>query len=771
MLKIKHIKRTKADKEFFKKKLAHLGLTFCSKLIIKLTSKVLIPDLDLYILKYEYVNRTNEDIEKILPKIMNLLPLNEYLKYPENKKSSSYFEITKEIAKISFHQKKKKFEIIKRAYEDINKFYYVINGSLCKLILTFKKEKISIEEYLVYMIKMKLLQENQILNKCNELNNSYINIDINNFQNFFEENKEYNYNQLKTKAKNELNSQGVKFIKNKIQIDSIEKYINTSLFRSKDKNNTDTRFNLYIGQYIKIKPLEKGEFIGDLSLNENNEGNTYIAEKKSDIAYIDKIQTMNSVLYKNIFEKYKKIFINKIPKFFIFKDLIKNSNFNFEKNVFPYLIYKHYKKGENIIIQNSQYEGVYFILDGKIKITINKTFNELSNTLISLQYSIFNFKDYVSKIIKTVDILNEFHLKYMLNKQKRKNSVMNLGENKIHVDILSSTEYLDFLKGIKKIEFYEMGIGDVVGLNELYDYKTELFNFSATCISDETHLFFLSKKNFNHIIGKESSIMNNAIKLIDLKANMLMGKINNFRMNYSKEVLNWIKNKKNSGNKNSSKSSIIKNENSKNDKSFFSTINRFNYRKLKEKKIKIKNPNDVSLFKNNELLMYLRNSELERDNSLSDNFDINIGKDSNSRNNKKIKYLSPQCSKNNNFMSFSINQEKNIKHNFSQLNVINNISNINIRNPNSIIYKRNINHLGDGGHLLDNVFENQKRFDAFNKENFYKSENNKNISINNELLPILKNQKNKKKDNIKKKFGKTMSFKFLNPISSNFFEN
>ena len=280
MLKIKHIKRTKADKEFFKKKLAHLGLTFCSKLIIKLTSKVLIPDLDLYILKYEYVNRTNEDIEKILPKIMNLLPLNEYLKKPENKKSSSYFEITKEIAKISFHQKKKKFEIIKRAYEDINKFYYVINGSLCKLILTFKKEKISIEEYLVYMIKMKLLQENQILNKCNELNNSYINIDINNFQNFFEENKEYNYNQLKTKAKNELNSQGVKFIKNKIQIDSIEKYINTSLFRSKDKNNTDTRFNLYIGQYIKIKPLEKGEFIGDLSLNENNEGNTYIAEKK-----------------------------------------------------------------------------------------------------------------------------------------------------------------------------------------------------------------------------------------------------------------------------------------------------------------------------------------------------------------------------------------------------------------------------------------------------------------------------------------------------------
>ena len=757
MIKLKYTKRTKADKDFIKKKISKLGLTFCSKFIIKLTSKIIIPDLYLYILKYQTVNRNNEDIEKIFSKIKNLKALNSYLKYPEEKKTNIHYLLLKEIAKISFHKKNKKFEIIKKVNEDVNKFIYILNGSLCKLNLTFVKEKISFEEYLIYLIKMKLLQEDEILNKCNILNKDYINIDTNNFQNFFENNKEYNYKQLKLRAKKELNSQGIKFINNKnnekkIEIESIEKYINISEFQTNERNDTETRFNLYIGKYIKIKTLEKGEFIGDLSQNENKESFIYISENSSDIAYINKKETINSMLYKKIFEKYQKIFENKIPKFFIFKDLI---NYNFEKNIFPYLIYRHYTKGENIILQNSQYEGVYFILDGKIKITGNKTFNELANTLISLQYSIFNFKDYVSKIIRTVDILNEFHIKYILNKKK----LIDVGESKIKVDVLSSNEYMDFLKGVKKIEFYEMGIGDILGLNELFDFKTELFNFNAVCSSDEAHLFFLDKKYFNNIIEKEGTVMNNVIKLIDLKAKILIGKINNYRINYSKGVLKKIKNKKIENEKlKDNNNSIIIDKNNKNEKSMFIT-----FRKLREKKITIRNRNNVKLFKNNELLMYLQNSKKVRNNSLSDTFNLNMGEVLSN------KFLSPRFSRNKSFND--INTEKNLKHNFSQINFFNN----NL-NPDSIIYKRNINHLGDGGHLLINVIENQKRYDEFKKQNFYKSENINSMSFNNELLPILKsdknkNQRNKNNNNIKRIFGKTMSFKFLNNKSSNLFEN
>ena len=53
--------------------------------------------------------------------------------------------------------------------------------------------------------------------------------------------------------------------------------------------------------------------------------------------------------------------------------------------------------------------------------------------------------------------------------------------------------------------------GDIVGLNEMFDYKTEMYNFTAECDNDEVNVFFLSKKDFNNIMEKES--MNNVIQL------------------------------------------------------------------------------------------------------------------------------------------------------------------------------------------------------------------------------------------------------------------
>ena len=770
MLKLKNIKRTKADKELLKKEIAHLGRTFCSKLVIKLIPEFLIHDLYLYILKYEYANRTKEDINKILPKILHLKDLIEYIKYGENKKNNDYNEIIKELSKISFHQRKKKFEIIKRENEDINKFIYVINGSICKLNLIIKKEKISIEEYLIYMIELEILQEKQILNKCNSLNENYIG--VNDFQKFFEENKEYNYQKLKTMAINELIFKGFKFSNNKIELNSPDTYLNIGKFKIKERNDTNIRFNLYIGKYIKIKTLEKGEFIGDLSLNENKEGNIYISENKIDIAYINKIETKKSVIYKYIYQKYKKIFLNKIDKFFIFKDITKKSQLEFEKIIFPYFIYKHYKKDEYIIKQDSLYEGVYLILDGKIKLSVSKTLNELSKTLISLQYSVYNFKDYASKIIKTVDILNEFHLKYMINKNKK--IMIDVGENKVNIGMLSSRKYLDFLEGIKYIEFFDMEIGDILGTNELFDYKTEIYNFSAKCISDEAHLFFIPKKIFNNILEKELTIMNNVIKLIDLKAKALIGKINNFRINYSKGALNYIK-KQSLENININNLNKEINNNNKNDsnileKSHLSNFDKFKSRIFKKKKIKLRNHLNVKLFKNNSLLIYLQNRKLVRDNSISDNFNINIGENINK------KSLSSNSSKNNIFSNFSylneINQEKKLMPSNSQINLMENYINLNMKKSNSIIYKRNSTHLGDGSHLLINVLENQKKYDEFKKEYFYKSEYN-NLSSNSALLPLLNNQKNKrnkKLENIKKKFGRTINFKFSN-LNNNWLEN
>jgi CRP-like cAMP-binding protein len=203
--------------------------------------------------------------------------------------------------------------------------------------------------------------------------------------------------------------------------------------------------------------------------------------------------------------------------------------------------YKSYKKGDKIITQNSQYEGIYFIINGKVKINVCQTYNELSNTLVSLQYPVFNFKEYVSKIIKTIDIIKEFNLKYIINNNKK--NISDLKENEVENEIFSSNEYFSYFQGINDLDFYTLNEGDIVGLNELYDFKTELYNFNAECISDEAILFFISKNDFNNVMKKDSDIRNNVIHLIDFKAKALIGKINLYRNHHKNLVIKILKNK------------------------------------------------------------------------------------------------------------------------------------------------------------------------------------------------------------------------------------
>ena len=604
--KIKIIRgRTNLEMKELKKKIKKLGRTFWSKFIIKLTSKMFIPELYLQILKYERCNRTYEDISKTLMWFKTMDSLNDYINYKNENNSS---KILLDIAWNSFYQYKKKMSIIKKANEDKNNFYLVLKGNLTKLTLIFKKEKISIEEYLIYMIKMRILKEKQILKKSNMLNSSLVNLDLNNFKEYFN-NMSFNYRELKRRAKKELFKAG--FIldsDSQISISSVENYIKLSNFETDERKDTHTKFYLYIGHYVKSNSLSKGDYIGDLSRNDNNEGCTYICKNNCDICYINKFESKSSKLFDYILLKMKKIFKEIKYKFYILKDTNDNLCLNY---LVPMMVYKKYKFGDKIIVQNSQYEGIYFIINGKVKISISQTFNELSNTLVSLQYSIFNFKDYVSKIIKTIDILNEFNLKYIVNNNNK--NIIDMNESEIHNKIFSSNEYHNCFKGIYNIDFYTLSDGDVLGLNELFDYKTELFNFNAECVSDEAILFFISKNYFNNVIQKDSYIMNNVIQLIDLKAKELTGKINLYRNDYKNTVINILK-YKDKKNKISSKSCIsldLKKFNNIRNKKDYNKLNILKNRDIKlSESLKLnKVQNNISIFKKNDLLIYLKKSK------------------------------------------------------------------------------------------------------------------------------------------------------------------
>ena len=782
-------KERKTSDLLLKLKVKSLGTTFLSKLLIKLTSKIVIPDLYLQILKYEIRNRTNEDIAKTLPRFQSLGPFNDYINYKENKLTDFSSKIITNLAWVSFYKYRRKLSFIKKANEDRNNFYLILNGSLTKLNLIFKKQKISIEEYLLYMIKMKMLQENQILFKCNKLNSAYVNLDINNFKLYFLQNKNYNFKDLKQRARKELIDAGFNFTYDgRIEMSSVDNYIKLGIFKVNERNDIQTRFNLFVGNYAKINNLYKGSYIGDLSRNENNEGYTYICDKNCDICYVNKVESNNSKLYDYILEKYTKIFMEIKNKFYILKDTDDSICSNL---ILPLMIFKKFKKGENIIIQNSQYEGVYFIIDGKAKISISQTFHELSNTLLSLQYSIFNFKDYVSKIIKTIDIINEFNLKYMLQAQKR--NMIDMGNNKIDGEILSSNEYLSYFNGIKTIDLYTLSEGDMLGLNELFDYKTELYNFSAECASYEVNVFYISKANFNNIMEKENDIMNNVIQLIDLKAKTLIGKINSFREVYRNAVINTLKRKKTKNHfhrictDRNSDTTIVKEEISKNNNN--SNLNdnikvihnnkKKEFRKCNILKEKCNPLNNIKLFKNNDLLNYLKNTKLVRSNSIIDNINLhanrnilsnrhlrdklhqsglihnfNISKSTTNKFRKKIIHKFGSFFSKNSGKEYHNILDENTHNQNRENDIKTKISNIHMNLANSksnsekIIFNRTISPVKSGETLLNDIMNNQKKFDEYKKENFF---------VDNKFLS-LKSTINKN-NIITKKLGKNSSFK------------
>jgi hypothetical protein len=165
---------------------------------------------------------------------------------------------------------------------------------------------------------------------------------------------------------------------------------------------------------------------------------------------------------------------------------------------------------------------------------------------------------------------------------------------------------------------------------------------------------------------------------------------------------------------------------------------------------------NYKLFKNNELLNYLKNKKIARNNSISDSISLNdinknllsnryiyqpkfnnILKANSTTNNFRKKIILK-----NSFLASQINRT--IYHSFyyhknksqirkSEINNFNNIQiNLNNNNPNKIIFNQTVKAIGSGESLLFDIMNNQKKFDEFQKENYY-----------NEDLPPIKKIANK----------------------------
>jgi hypothetical protein len=378
-------------------------------------------------------------------------------------------EILKQLIWLLYRKIFYRNSIIKKI-DDINNFLYIVlEGYLIKIDLVLYRESLSLEEYLLYLIKMEIMNEKEIINKCKILNKSFVDINTNSIKEFCDKSGDlYNYFSLKDQAMKELIECGIIFEKKpkkkKIiesqdyKIESIDNYLNIFIFKTNAKASHDIAkayYSFYLGKYTKNGIMKKGQYIGSFLREEMKDNSKYIAKEKCVVAVFNKERDYTDKLYKAYIEKMIRIFKEIKTKFVMFHSI---QNEIFYTKYVPHLNYRKYFKGEKIFLQNSLYGGIYLLTNGTIKLSINISIDEMKNLMTYLTYSLNNFKEYISSFD------NE---KY--NQKNMTSCIDNIPKD------LNDLFY--------KRDEYDLGTiqeYNIIGTNETYNPKTQIYNFTCT---------------------------------------------------------------------------------------------------------------------------------------------------------------------------------------------------------------------------------------------------------------------------------------------------
>lgn len=520
------INRITKRKTFFK------SSTFASKLFIKLANSSINPIIScVSILKFEPQNRTRRDIEKTLPWLSTLDGLTSFLYLEEQ--SNNYKNILLEFAMILFYQYTKPNSIIKRFGEKNNFFYLVMNGELTKLELEYCRESISDDEYITHLIKLTLLKEFLLVHTIIQHNQDVFPFKDKDVQTFCAKNKQrFDYNLLQSIALQYLSKFKIDINNYKHNVPSIDDYIEmTSLhvkvttnehdkfLVSKQKGNINNKKYFLIPHFIKTQIITNGNYFGDLLLHKQNiEDAVYISNEACDLGYINKVENFNSPVFTLIQKKMKKIFENKQKLFYIFQNVPKGTFLNQYAGL---ISYKNYRRGDKLIIQNTLYSGVFLIQDGEFEVYTYRSFDELDGLIMTLQDSLEGFNEYISSF------------------SSNKTPFDNLS-GYLHNPLYQTNEFLSLSKEKKKIPLMNISNKEAIGLNEYYNFKSKLYHFTVECVSEDALVYYISKEAFSGIVGKENSVRDGLIQLVELKVQLFTQTIKRYKEVFIEKIRNKV---------------------------------------------------------------------------------------------------------------------------------------------------------------------------------------------------------------------------------------
>jgi len=177
-------------------------------------------------------------------------------------------------------------------------------------------------------------------------------------------------------------------------INSIDNYIKiTDVQRNiKNINNFLATPNFYIGHYQKVGYITKGMLLGNFTRDYSIDNSTYITIDNCDVLYLNKKTSKIKKLYELMVEKKTRILSEIRNSFFLFKNISENAFFN---EVIPYFQYKLFHKGDKIFVQDSLFEGIYFIKSGKLNLYLTSSIIEISTYISNIKNSLKNLEDLI----------------------------------------------------------------------------------------------------------------------------------------------------------------------------------------------------------------------------------------------------------------------------------------------------------------------------------------------------------------------------------------
>ena len=595
------------------------------------------------ILKLEPQNRINLQVKQLIPFISKIPYFFDFLTFNETEESLQKLLI--EFCWLLTYENYDKNKIIQKLRQPSDNFYLIISGKIAVLDLIFTNECLTDEEYIIYLIKMYLLNETEIIKICLKYNKKTLNVNNENIQNFCQSGYKFKYNELKKKALNELSKYNFNIEKYQDKIPSLENYISVTKIEIKDvQKGEEKQFKKYflIPHYEKVAEFKRGRNIGDLCKIKNfknTEKYTFVTIENSIVGIIKKIKYDRPLLYNPITIK-KEVYIKNILKnFFIFQD----SDINlFSKKFSKFFIFKKYLKEEKVITQNSIYDGVYLLVSGNVIVTTNRTLDELDGLTISFQNALDNFNDYLS-FLKTEEINNG-------------------NEDFIRDPIYSTSEYNISSKGIKKIFIIELFCNDIIGTNEFYNNKNNLNYFDVKISTGQATIIFIPKLIFHEMISHEINVRNALIKKVEFKVKLFTAILFRYKKDFMRLIRNKILQKANNY-RNNFFNSTIKNDKLKIKKKTLSLspLNSI----VKNSSPILKNPSQKNL--ENSKFSELTDSKVHISSNNSSLFVKNILSVNNSRNNilNNSKFVFTLQSKDNNKNKIKLKNIKNKKIKFN----------------------------------------------------------------------------------------------------------